>query len=482
MSSTTAGDRPWSLAARLTAWYAGSAFGLVLVTTGFLYWALVQNLDREDELALQEPVRNLRTLLLAGPTDARSIARATEWGWAARPSALLHVRISYSNGTTIAETPGMGGILPPDVFPPPAAADAEPTDERDYWAGGRPFRLVAARAHSTSAGRALFVVQVALDQTPEKDLLAEYRRRIAWVLVVALVACTAGGHLIARRGVRPLADVTAAAGRVGPATLNERIAVGGLPAELHELARTFNTMLDRLEESFARLARFSADIAHELRTPVNNLRGGVEVALNKPRPAEEYRDVLGSSLEECDRLTRTIDGLLFLARAEDPATQVRREPVDLGEELRAVCEFYGATAAEGGVDLTVAPACAPGSRVMANVDRALLQRAVGNLVANALAHTPAGGSVTLSATADGDGVRIEVADTGCGVAAEHLPFLFDRFYRADPARRPADGQAANAGLGLAIVKGIAELHGGRVGVESEPGRGTRIRLTVPPKP
>jgi two-component system heavy metal sensor histidine kinase CusS len=473
MSSKPAPEpRSWSLAARLTAWYAGSAFALVLLTTGFLYWALVQNLDREDQQELRDPVRNLRALLQTVPADPAAIRNAAEWGWAARPSGLVHVRIRDRNRETVAETPGMTALLPPAAFPPPAAADAEPTNEIDYQANGKPFRLVAAEAKAGSADGPKFVLQVALDQSPEEELLAEYRRRIAWALGIALIACAAGGHLIARRGVRPLAAITAAAGRVGPTALAERIDPAGLPAELQALARTFNGMLDRLEESFGRLARFSADIAHELRTPVNNLRGGVEVALGQPRSPEEYRDVLGSALEDCDRLARTIDGLLFLARAEHPATQIDREPIDLGKELRAVCDFYEAAAAEAGVRLTAAADCP----TPAKLDRALLQRAVGNLVANAINHTPPGGSVALSAIAKNGEVRVEVTDTGRGVAAEHLPHLFDRFYRADPARTSAAG---HVGLGLAIVKGIAELHGGRVAVDSKIGHGTRVTLSFP---
>jgi two-component system heavy metal sensor histidine kinase CusS len=467
-----AGGRPWSLAARLTAWYAGSAFALVLVTTGFLYWALVQNLDREDEQALRDPVRTLRAVLRNGPGDPAAVRREAEWVWAARPSGLLHVRILDEAGATVAETTGMAALLPPGVFPPPAAADAEPAGEVEHRAAGKPFRLVAARAAAGSYVGHHFILQAALDQSPEEELLSEYRRNLAIALGLALVACALGGYRIARRGVRPLREITAAAGRVRPATLNERIALAGLPAELHELARTFNGMLDRLEESFARLGRFSADIAHELRTPLNNLRGGVEVALGKPRPPEEYRDALGSALEECDRLARMIDGLLFLARAENAATQIHREPLDLGPELEAVREFYDAAAAEAGVRLEVRAA----GPVSARLDRALLQRAVGNLVANALAHTPAGGTVTLSAAVDADGVCVEVADTGAGITAEHLPFLFDRFYRVDRARTSAAG---NLGLGLAIVKGIVELHGGRIAVASEPGRGTRLTLVFP---
>jgi two-component system heavy metal sensor histidine kinase CusS len=231
-------------------------------------------------------------------------------------------------------------------------------------------------------------------------------------------------------------------------------------------------MLDRLEDSFDRLSRFSADLAHELRTPVTNLRGEVEVALGKPRSPEEYREVLGSCLEETVRLAGIIDSLLFLARAESAGAQIRRERVDVGRELSVVCDFYEAAASERGVSLHIAPR----GEVAADVDRTLLQRALGNLVENSLAHTPAGGSVTLSAERREAAVRIDVADTGSGIAPEHLPRLFDRFYRVDHSRSAGKG---GTGLGLAIVKSIAELHGGLARVESVPGQGTRVVLLLP---
>jgi two-component system heavy metal sensor histidine kinase CusS len=253
MSSTTTGDRPWSLAARLTAWYAGSAFALVLATSGFLYWAMVRGLDREDVETLRDPIVALRAVLRGGPADVAKVRREVEWVWAIRPVSQLHVRLLDAAGTTVGETPGMTGLLPPAVFPPPVAVDAEPGFEVETVADGRPFRLTAANATAGPTGDAVFVIQAALDRSPEEDLLAEFRRYLGLALAVALVGCAAGGYWIARRGVRPLADITAAAGRVRPTTLNERIGVAGLPAELHELARTFNTMLDRLEESFARV-------------------------------------------------------------------------------------------------------------------------------------------------------------------------------------------------------------------------------------
>jgi two-component system heavy metal sensor histidine kinase CusS len=292
------------------------------------------------------------------------------------------------------------------------------------------------------------------------------------VLGVSLVVGTIIGYQIARRGIRPIYDIMGTTQRIRPTNLAERISTEGLPAELLTLADTFNEMLDRLERSFDQLSRFSADIAHELRTPVNNLRCGIEVALAKPRTIENYQDLLGSNLEECGRLTRIIDSLLFLAEAENPRTQIAKESVDLGSELQTVREFFDAAASEKQVTLTVAAQDA----VPADLNRSLFQRAISNLVANAIAHTPPGGTVTLVATKNGERITAEVADTGTGIEPGDLPHVFDRFYRADRARSSA---TRNVGLGLSIVKSIVELHGGTVQINSEAGKGTRVTLSLP---
>ena len=243
-----------------------------------------------------------------------------------------------------------------------------------------------------------------------------------------------------------------------------------MPAEVQELAATFNDMLDRLSDSFERLSQFSSDIAHELRTPVNNLRGEIDLALSKRRTPEEYVDLLGSLSEECEHLTRLIDSLLFLARAEQPAMQIHREDLDICRELGLVCEFYEPAAADEGVRLSVK---AP-SGLSFPLDRTLFQRAVGNLVQNAVAHTPRDGEVRVEALHREAQLVVAVMDTGAGIPPEHLPRVFDRFYRADPARARDRG---GSGLGLAIVQSIARLHGGTAEVTSEVGRGTSITLT-----
>jgi two-component system heavy metal sensor histidine kinase CusS len=236
-----------------------------------------------------------------------------------------------------------------------------------------------------------------------------------------------------------------------------------LPAELAGLAETFNSMLDRLEQSFLHISHFSDDVAHELRTPINNLRGEIEVALSNARPGDEYREILGSCLEECTRISRLIQTLLFLARSDTTADALQREKIDVGCELRKVEEFYRAAATDAGVVLRV---CGPAGEG-AEVNRALFQQAVGNLVSNAIAHTPPGGTITVNARADERQLTVSVSDTGCGIPREHLPRVFERFDRVDRVRTNS-GQ--NVGLGLAVVKSIATRHGGHVDIDSEVGR------------
>ncbi|MBY0398408.1 MAG: heavy metal sensor histidine kinase [Thermoleophilia bacterium] len=319
-------------------------------------------------------------------------------------------------------------------------------------------RVVAGRAYA-----------VGYDRSEEVEFLARYRRVVAVLMVPSLAVSVAVGSWIVRRGLRPLADIAATVGEIGVDRLGRRVEVRALPREVSDLAGSFNGMLDRIEGAFARLDRFSADIAHELRTPVHNVRNVAEVALAHGRAEGDYREALGACLDEADRLATLIDRLLFLARADDPRRGLRREDVDVAAELGRVLDFYGAAAEEAGVALTLSIR----GRPCARLDRPLFQRAVGNLVTNALDHTPRGGHVTLAAAAGPDGLEVSVADDGAGIAEEHLPHVFDRFYRCDAARTPGRG---GLGLGLAIARSIAELHGGRASIRSRPGAGTVATL------
>jgi two-component system heavy metal sensor histidine kinase CusS len=455
----------WSIAARLTAWYTATAFALVVITTAFLYWTLVDNMRDDDQRRLADKIQVLDTLLRERGANAAALMEV-EWEWGARVFELVYVRVLTDRNETLVETPGMAVVLPPGLFDFGAPSAGRITEMRG--ADGRLYRTLTAATTSAPSHH----VQVAIDLTQEAEILGAYRRRIWLVLGLALALSAVVGYGIARRGVRPLERIARTARDITSTRLDSRIDHSRLPAEVASLAITFNEMLGRLQESFERLSRFSADIAHELRTPVSNLRGETEVALKRARTPDEYRETLASSLEEYERLTRLIDSLLFLARAEHPETRIARERLNVARELWTVVEFHEATAAERGVVLRVdAP---PTLEVEA--DRTLFQRAVGNLLANALAYTPSGGTVTVRGVAEGPYCQIHVVDTGQGVAAEDLPHVFDRFYRADKSRATTAG---NLGLGLAIVRSIARLHGGRVELTSQIGHGTQATLIFP---
>jgi two-component system heavy metal sensor histidine kinase CusS len=459
-----------SLAFRLTLWYASSGFLLILLASGFLYYVLGANLDREDDQFLADKVQFLRTLLRDHADDARALQQEVTWKADTGQYAQFSIRILDEKGQVLLETPGMSGEIPPALFPRASAEPGQASQALEVaLPSGKSYRIVSDRAVAQGTPR---ILQVALDRSYEEGILARFRWSMLLVLALALVLCAGIGYRIARQGLRPIQEITATARRIRSTTLDKRIEPSRFPAELSVLAATFNEMLDRLEESFERLSQFSADIAHELRTPLNNLRGEAEVALAQERTPPEYREVLASCLEEGARLSRMVDSLLFLARAENAATPIAREPVDLANELETVREYYEAAANETGIQLTVTSS--PG--LVTHLDRTLFQRAVGNLLANALAHTPRGGKISLTACKDNGQVRVEVVDDGAGIAAEHLPRVLDRFYRADQARSGASGRV---GLGLAIVKSIAGLHRGSISISSQVGHGTRVTLLFP---
>lgn len=237
-------------------------------------------------------------------------------------------------------------------------------------------------------------------------------------------------------------------------------------------AHEFNEMLHDLERAYQKLQEYADNVAHELRSPVNKMLLASEIAIARVRTNEEYAEALASNMEECQRLSSIVEGLLFLARASSTQVKLQRERVSVARELERIRSFYEASASEAGVDLAMI--C--NDQLEAEVDRVLFQRAVSNLVANAIAHTPNGGAVLIRGEATAEGVAVEIADTGEGIALADQPHIFDRFYRADRARTGADGRI---GLGLPIAKSIVDLHGGRIDLDSAPGRGARLMLHFP---
>jgi two-component system, OmpR family, heavy metal sensor histidine kinase CusS len=460
-----------TLAFRLTAAYALAGLLLVFVATAVLYVELRIELEKSTDLFFADKLHVIGTMLSERPDDWDALREEIELETAARRYQQFYIRLLDQNHTALLTTPGMAEQLDLQRFPGVRAGHSDQTSPM-IGTHGRPFRVASATAPVGSPPTHTDTIEIAIDVTQQEALLARYRLWFWAILLGTFVVFPLVGYQIARHGIRPVEEMATTARHISSTNLRERIRSNGYPFELASLAGTFNEMLDRLQESFERISRFSADIAHDLRTPVNNIRGEVEVALARARNLEEYRDVLGSCLEEAVRLSGLIGDLLFLARAESPLTHLRREPVDVAELLGGMRDYFEASAADGGVSLTTAG----DDPLIAELDRTLMQRAVGNLVSNALAHTPAGGSVVLRANSDVAAVRIEVSDTGVGIPPEALPRVFDRFFRVDGSRSQSSG---GTGLGLAIVQSIMQLHGGNVEIDSHPGRGTRVTLLVP---
>ena len=491
-------SRLWgTLAFRLTAGYALAGLLLVFLATASLYLFLVSELEKSTDLFLADKVHVLRTMLRERPDDWDALREEVELESAARRYEQFYIRLLDEQGKPILITPGMADQL--DMAQLASQIQSRPDRTiRMKGRDGRAFRVMSVSAPAGFPATQTDTIQIAVDVSQKETLLARYRFWFGAILLGTFAIFPLVGYKVARHGIRPVEEMATTARHISSTNLRERILPEGYPSELASLASTFNQMLDRLEESFERISRFSADIAHDLRTPVNNIRGEAEVALARARTAGEYRDVVESNLEEAVRLSDLISDLLFLARAESPLTHLRRERVDVGDLLGGVREYYEASAADAGVTLTSKTA---GEAVFAELDRTLLQRAVGNLVSNALAHTPPGGEVALRAVIDCPSanypstnypstnfsnadfsstdlstIRIEISDTGVGIPTEALPKVFDRFFRVDSSRSQASG---GTGLGLAIVQSIALLHGGDVEISSQLGRGTRVTLRMP---
>ena len=462
------GARP-SLSARLSWWYAASTFLLVSGATGFLYWALIKNFAQQNDSNLVKKAQDLTTLLRDSSRQMPTIRWEVEEEAGENSSLRLLSRVIARDGTMLVQSHNMSAELPPTVFPPPSQAESS---KEVRLPNGKVFRVLARTVRQSAFCNGECNVQLGIELTSQEKLLAGYRTQLWITLGVGLLISIVVGHRIAKRGIRPVEHMGETVRHIKATAFDERIRLDELPSELSTLAEAFNETLDRLEEAFTRLSRFSSDIAHELRTPINNIRGELEVTLGRARSPNEYREVLGSALEECQRLSRLIDSLLFLARSEQPETQIRREQIDVRQELVALLEFYEAAANERGVAVSLHAE----HGMTTELDRTLLQRAVGNLLENALRYTTQGGRITISAGKAAAELRISVSDDGIGISADHLPRVFDRFYRIDTARAKQDG---GTGLGLPIVQTIAVLHGGRAEIESKLGAGTRVTLSFP---
>ena len=310
---------------------------------------------------------------------------------------------------------------------------------------------------------------VALDLSHHVHFLASVRNATWAGVVVAALAAALFGWFAAHRGLAPLRQVTETARKLSAGQLAERLAIDDAPLEVRDHIEAFNGMLARLEAAFQRLADYSADIAHELRTPISNLMTQTQVALSRPRTIDEYQDILASNLEEYERVARMVSDMLFLAKAEENTLAHAGESVSLALEADALIDFYEALAEERQVRIVRQ------GQASVQGDRLMLRRALSNLISNALRHTPKEGQITIRIDADAAGVRLDVCNVGDPIAAEQIERIFERFHRGS-AQRESRGEGA--GLGLAITRSIVQAHGGHITAHSAEGV-TCFTITLP---
>ena len=458
MSSKRTKPRP--IASQLVLFFTLAAALLLCCGLGVFYWIVVRHAFAEDNAVLADKVSALGAdFNEGGPKFFGEELKAHRAG----EHAPYWIRVLDSEGHTVAETPGMNRLLPSDVFPPAQSTTSPLHSPKDYRAAGKLFSLVATNEKS---GGKIYTIQVAQDRSSDEQVEKEFGVLLIVVLSGSILASALIAITVTRHGLRPLGEMTRSLERIGPTHLNERVAPGGWPRELQPLAVAFDDMLARLEVSFTRLSQFSADLAHELRTPIANILGEAQVALTRDRTSDEYREVIESTVAECERLSGIVDNLLFVARTDAAREPIERKQFDGRAALEKIATFYRPIAEDRRVTIN----CTGEGEI--HGDPVLFSRAVSNLVDNALRFTPDGGAIQFSVAARAAHSEVAVSDSGCGIPSEHLPHVFDRFYRVDSSR-----SSAGAGLGLALVKSIVDLHGGSARIESEVNRGTAVVLT-----
>lgn len=455
--------KPWSITARLTCLYVLSAAVILCSIGWYLHQTLVDTFAQDNRQFLLKEIQLLQSVLQQQPLNLEQLTAEQNEG-VDLPVGRYYSRIFTENGQPLSETAGSSALLANAQFPA-AAEVAQAKQSKQTLPDGRTLMLMSV--FTTAPSR--HVIQIALDTSHETALLATHSRNLLVALLIGLLFSSVAGLLVARRGLRPLTDMTRHMRSITATQLHEQLEPTRWPAELSTLAAAFNEMLQRLAKSFNQLNQFSADLAHELRTPINNLMGETEVALAKSRSGEEYQEILASNLEEYLRLSRIVETLLFLARAENTEIPLSTTCLEGRAELEAACSYHEGLAEEKNIQLLC-----QGEGIL-YADAQLVKRVLSNLLLNAIAHTPIGGRIELSIEQAKDGsAEIRVQDSGCGIAAEHLPKLFDRFYQVDSAR-----SMHGTGLGLAIVKSIMELHGGTVTIKSMLSQGTSVTVKFP---
>lgn len=448
----------WSIVTRLTLFFSLSAALIQALISIYLYIALQHTFLKNNRQFLLREIQVLNQIVQRQPLDRALLMEEQQEGLEL-PTGKYYSRVLDAHQHTLSETPGMPAILREAHV---LAALSQPDEQRLHMADGRHFFILSHAVQGQTAA----TYQMALDVSSQAHRLVEYQRTLLLAFMFGVLLSAWAAFLIAKYGLKPLAMMAGEVSAIGAFSLNQRLTAADYPHELADLVSSFNHMLERLHHAFEQLQQFSADIAHELRTPVNNLIGESEVALSRVRSLDDYQQLIASNLDEYRRLSQIIEALLFLARADNTEIMAKKQPLDAASQVAAVFSYFDALAEEKNIRLI----CSGHGLVFS--DMQLLRRVLSNLVHNSLKYVTHGGEVRVHIEQAATATLITVQDNGAGIESQHLPKIFDRFYRASASRAEQ-----GTGLGLAIVKSIMTLHDGSIAIDSRAGYGTTVTLT-----
>lgn len=449
--------RPASLAVRLTV-SIGAVITVVLLTFGWIVERSINNhFIQQDVDELNAVVQALKHTLATLPPDIAPAELNQRFANAVSGHHNAQYRISSDSGAQIYATPGSNLDRFAQIAQP---VEKITIDTVGIWQDHDvTFRGAVLRTGTDSfPAPRILTIAVATGINFHLHYLESFRDYLRIITVVACLIAILATWFAVHQGHAPIRRISREIRKIRPDQLHIRLEPHAVPTELVELAKSFNGMLERLEDVFRRLSDFSGDIAHELRTPITNLKTQTEVALSQSRNVEQYREILYSNLEEYDRMAKMVSDMLFLAQADNNLLKPELIEIDLEAEIKVLFDYFSAWAEEREVQLH-----AVGGPMLVRGDRLMIRRALSNLLSNAIRYTPRGRSVTASLSLESDKVSVCIANPGPVIAPEHLAHIFERFYRPDSSRhRSSEG----SGLGLAIVKTIVEAHGGRVSASS----------------
>lgn len=456
--------RATSLKTRCSLLFALVAALVVSLAGSYLYSALWQEMYRRSDLQVTGRVEYYRHLLSKNFT----LPVLTH------NTGLFENMLGSEQDVLLFSLPGQKPLIsvnPGHILLPPLTPVAEDMPLQvsrvrgDITADGVPMRAIAAQVRLNDGQ--LLQISAAHVMLNEQRMLEHYLWRVVAAVLAAFIMIAVLGYLVLRRGLSPLWHMAAQASAIAPNTLSTRVSDADAPQEVRQLICAFNAMLDRLNEGYQRLTQFSADLAHEIRTPIGALLGHCQVALYQPRSVEEYETLLSGNIAELERLARMVENILFLARASHEQPVLNRVLVDAETELRRVVDYFDMLADERGIELRY-----EGNATLL-VDALLFQRALSNLVANAVRYAIADSPVVLDASALPGSIVITVTNLAPVLPPEQLERLFDRFYRVDATR---SASSDSSGLGLSIVRAIMTLHGGEVIARCHPINETTGRI------